>query len=332
MDTPMRGVHTGEHPPRTWQPPGSVAQAVLALEVGGTRLRAALVTGAGEILASAATPTEAHRGAAHVLSRADALLAELQPPGAALRPRALGVSAAGIIDRQAARVLAAQDTMPGWAGTALREHFQARLGAELSVWADNDANCALAGELWRGGHPAHGSALTVMLTLGTGLGGAIAHGGQVITGATQRAGHFGSMQAWHARQQRAVPLESVVSGSGLRNLYHLVAPADAPRADGGLDVVRWVADAASPAHPHAQAALDEWVELLAAFLHDLHLSLDPALVILGGGVLRSRAQWWSALAQRLAGRGTALCLAPAALGDEAGLLGAAALAWRGLPA
>jgi glucokinase len=312
--------------------PTAAPQAVLALEFGGTRLRGGLVTREGELLAGATTATEAHRGAAHVLAQADALLASLQPALAGARLAGLGISAAGIIDRPGARVLAAHDTMPGWAGTGLRSHFQARLGAGFPVWADNDANCALAGELWRGGHAADEEALTVMLTLGTGLGGAIAHGGRVLAGASQRAGHFGSVRTWHARQQAVVPLESVVSGTGLMNLYHLAAPPGALRAAGGEEVARWAADAASPAHPHAQAALREWGELLADFLQDLHVSLDPALVILGGGVLRSQAQWWGPLSQRLEARGVSLRLAPAALGNDAGLLGAASLAWQHLPA
>jgi glucokinase len=116
------------------------------------------------------------------------------------------------------------------------------------------------------------------------------------------------------------------------NLYHLAAPPGAPRAAGGEEVARWAADAAAPAHPHAQAALREWGQLLADFLQDLHVSLDPALVILGGGVLRSQAQWWAPLAQRLEARGMSLRLAPAALGNDAGLLGAASLAWQHLPA
>lgn len=306
--------------------------AVLALEFGGTRLRGGLVTEAGALLASAAAATGAHRGAAHVLAQADVVLAALGLPAGAWRVRAIGISAAGVIDVARARVLDANDSMPGWAGTDLRRHFEARLGAALPVWADNDANRALAGELWRGGHEnADERAPTVMLTLGTGLGGAIALGGEVVAGATQRAGHFGSMRVWHARQQAVVPLESVVSGTGLMHLYHLIAPGAAPRADGGMQVAQWAADASAPGHAHARVALDEWVGLLAGFLHDLHVCLDPALVIVGGGVLRSRELWWTPLQQGLAAARVPLRLAPATLGDDAGLLGAARLAWQRLP-
>ncbi len=306
--------------------------AVLALEFGGTRLRGGLVTEAGGLLASTATATEARRGAAHVLAQADTVLAALGLPGGPWRVRGIGISAAGVIDVAHARVIAANDSMPGWAGTDLRRHFETRLGAALPVWADNDANRALAGELWRGGHASTDErAPTVMLTLGTGLGGAIAIGVEVVAGATQRAGHFGSVRVWHARQQAVVPLESVVSGTGLMHLYRLIAPGDAPRAEGGVQVAQWAADASAPGHAHARAALDEWVALLAGFLSDLHVSLDPGLVIVGGGVLRSRELWWTQLQQALAAARVPLRLAPAALGDDAGLLGAARLAWQRIP-
>lgn len=306
--------------------------AVLALEFGGTRLRGGLVAEDGALLASASTATEAHLGVVHVLQQADTVLAALGLPAERWPMRGIGISAAGVIDAASARVIAANDTMPGWAGTDLRSHFGTRLGAALPVCADNDANCALAGELWRGGHGrADGRALHVMLTLGTGLGGAIAYGDEVMAGASQRAGHFGSMRVWHARQQTLVPLESVVSGTGLMHLYHLMAPAGAPRASGGLQVTQWAADACAPAHAHARDALQEWVDLLAAFLRDLYWSLDPGLVIIGGGVLRSQALWWGALQRSLADQRVPMPLAPATLGDDAGLLGAARLAWQQLP-
>lgn len=307
-----------------------MADAVLALEFGGTRLRAAVVGPGGELLARAEAATQACQGAAHVLARAKALLDSLQSTSGGQCLGGLGISAAGVIDRAGARVLAAQDTLPGWAGTDLRGHFLGSLGPGLPVWADNDANCALAGELWRGAHAATEDALTVMLTLGTGLGGAIAQRSRVLAGHTQRAGHFGSVRVWHARGQAAVPLESVVSGTGLMNLYHQVAGSDGPRATGGLQVAQWAQDAAAPAHAAARAAVQEWVALFAGFLHDLHVSLDPGLVILGGGMLGSRTLWWQPLQRQLNAQHVPLRLAPAALGDEAGLLGAARLAWHGL--
>jgi glucokinase len=231
------------------------------------------------------------------------------------------VSAAGIIDARQGRVLSAGDTMPGWAGTALADELQARQG--LPARADNDVNCALRGELWLGGHGAC-TGLTLMLALGTGLGAALAHDGRLVAGAHQHAGHWGWRLVWHPPQGRLVRLESLVSGTGLGNLYRLHGGTQAQALAAGTAMV----DLARRGDATACAALAEWVELLAVQLHNDHWSLDPALLLLGGGVIGSRDLWWPALEQRLQQLGAPLLLRAATLGNDAGMLGAAAMAWQ----
>jgi glucokinase len=298
-------------------------QACLALDIGGTKLRAGLVAADGRVLSAQTQPSHAAAGAAQLLAAVQACLEDLRAAAASQGCRLLGigVSAAGVIDTQTGRVLRAGDTMPGWEGTALAAELQARHG--LPVRADNDVNCALAGELWLGGHgPCPG--LTLMLALGTGLGAALAHDGCIVTGAHQHTGHWGWRLVWHPAQGRLVPLESLVSGTGLRNLYRHHGGTQAEALAAGSAVV----ELAQRGDATANAALAEWVELLAVQLHNDHWSLDPALVLLGGGVIGSQAAWWPALQRRLQALGAPLTLRAATLGNDAGMLGAAALAWR----
>jgi glucokinase len=296
--------------------------ACLAVDIGGTKLRAGLVSADGRVLHALTRPSDGALGAARVLAALDAacnsLLAQAAEHGIALR--ALGVSSAGIIDTASGRVLRAGDTMPGWAGTDLGPRLGSRTG--LPVAADNDVNCALRGELWQGGHgPARG--LTLMLALGTGLGAALAHEGELLAGAHQHAGHWGSRLVWHPLQGRRVMLETLVSGSGLRNLYRLHGGSQAAALAAGSAVVDIAGSDAA-----ARRALADWVEMLAVQLHNDHWSLDPGLVLLGGGVIGSRQAWWPALLAELSALGVKLPLRPATLGNDAGMLGAAALAWR----
>ena len=72
-----------------------------------------------------------------------------------------------------------------------------------------------------------------------------------------------------------------------------------------------------------------WLGHLAVQLHNLHWSIDPDVVLLGGGVIDSRAQWWDALERRVAALGVSVAIAPASLGNQAGLAGAAKLVWNG---
>ena len=299
------------------------AQTCLALDIGGTKLRAGLVAADGQVLLAHTHPSQASHGAALVLAAAHVACDALRTQAAASGwdVCGIGVSSAGVIDTRQGRVLNAGDTMPGWAGTALADELRSRQG--LPVRADNDVNCALRGELWRGGHGLC-PGLTVMLALGTGLGAALAHEGQLIAGAHQHAGHWGWRRVWHPAQGRLVALESLVSGTGLRNLYRLHGGTSAQALAAGTAVI----ELAQRGDPVAEAALAEWVDLLAVQLANDYWSLDPGLVLLGGGVIGSQGAWWPALLQRLQQLEAPLPLRAATLGNDAGMLGAAALAWQ----
>ena len=77
----------------------------------------------------------------------------------------------------------------------------------------------------------------------------------------------------------------------------------------------------------ANMALDAWLDHLAMQLHNFYWAIDPDLVLIGGGVVHSQAFWWQKLVQKLDALGAKIPIAPAALGNDAGLYGAAKLVW-----
>ncbi|WP_374662630.1 ROK family protein [Inhella sp.] len=285
--------------------------SVLAADLGGTKILAACVHADGRCAEPVRRSTPAAQGAAAVVEAlAEALQAARQAaPGEDLR--AIGLSLAGVIDRHSARVLDATDALPGWKGTDLRAALQDRLG--LPVFALNDVHAALRGEAWRGG--LQGAERGALITLGTGLGGAWLAEGQLQTGAHQLAGHFGRTQVLH--EGRRVPLEELVSGSALAR-WHGAAP------DGHAVLATLDSD------PRSRDALRRWTEQLALLLHNLHWSLDPGRVLIGGGLIEARALWWDGLLHEL--RGLPLQVEPAQLGALAGLYGAAREALDGVRA
>ncbi len=287
----------------------------LALDVGGTKILAAVIDAGGTVVAQTERATEAVRGRTAVLANMALALAPLQL--AYPEVLGLGISAAGVVDRVQGRVIDATEAMPGWAGTDLRGHFEALLG--LPVQALNDVHAALGGELAWGGLANAAPTTAVMLTLGTGLGGAVAVKGKVLAGRHGLAGHFGRSKLLHGGQWRAV--ESLVSGTGLANLYRELGGELAAGA-GALAVL------AEPDRPLAQAALSLWVEHLAAQLHNLYWTLDPDVVLLGGGMLGAKDLWWPQLMAALAP--VPLRVIPAALGNTAGVFGAAKALFEGL--
>ncbi|PWF42715.1 ROK family protein [Massilia glaciei] len=293
-------------------------RACLALDVGGTKIAAALIDDAGTVLASTRRPTPAIEGGAAVLAQMAACLDELAATAAQHRLLGIGISAAGVIDPERAIVLDSTDAIRGWKGQDFAAYFGARYA--LPVRADNDVHCALLGELWRNPALAGVNGTVAMLTLGTGLGGALAHKGRLLQGRHNLAGHFGRTLVW-TPEAGFLPVETMVSGSGLLYLYRRRHGEEA--YDGAT-----VMALAHAGDAVAVAALDAWIGHLAVQLHNLHWSIDPDVVLLGGGVVDSRALWWDALQQRIAALDAPITIAPATLGNRAGLVGAAKLVWN----
>ncbi|MES3021228.1 MAG: ROK family protein [Pseudomonadota bacterium] len=294
-------------------------RACFALDIGGTKIAAALIDEAGTVLASTRHPTPAAEGGAAVLAQMAACLDELAVPASKHELVGIGISAAGVIDPARAIVVDATDAIRDWKGQDFRAYFGA-LHA-LPVWAGNDVTCALLGELWRNPALADATGTVAMLTLGTGLGGAIAHKGELLQGRHHLAGHFGRTIVW-TPEAGLVPVETMVSGSGLLYLYRRRHGEDA--YDGAT-----VMALAHKGDAIAMGALEAWIGHLAVQLHNLHWSLDPDVVLLGGGVVDSRALWWDALERRIAAMNVPVTIAPATLGNRAGLVGAAKLVWNG---
>ena len=290
-----------------------MSRVCIAADVGGTKIAAAIVDQSGKVLQQIRRATDAQAGGAAVLANLQAALASLDTSAFILA--GIGVSAAGVIDPRRGVVASSSDAMPGWAG----QDIGAALAAYgVPVACANDVHSALAGELWRNPSLAAVRGNVVMLTLGTGLGGAIAVDGQIMLGAKFVAGHFGRTLVQH--QGRPVPLDSLVSGTGLCNLYRLLGGGEAHGSA--------VLERASAGEAAAVAALSDWLDQLALLLHNICWTLDPAAIVLGGGVIDGRRHWWPHLSARMARVGIAVPLAPASLGNDAGVIGAAHLAWR----
>lgn len=291
----------------------SASTHVVALDIGGTKIRAGLVDGDGRAIVATTRATDGSDGRRSILSGIDAAIGELLNRSATA-PVGIGIATAGVVDA-AGTIVDATPSLPDWKGTALADHVRERWG--LPVRVENDGKATLIAEL--ASRPALRDGIAVLLTLGTGLGGAIAIDGRVLDGAGHVTGHFGMSRSGIDAHGRPLPLEHYVSGAGLARLM-------AGRANRQVTDSRAVLAGVRVGDPVAVAARDAWVDRLAALIADLRWMLDPHWLVLGGGVVDARDCWWDRLEERLAAIGARLSPVPASHGSDAAMLGAARIA------
>lgn len=299
----------------------------LGIDIGGTGIKVGLVDDQGQIRQHAEMPTRASEGPNPVLDRVQQLAGSLTG-----RSReavsGCGVGCAGRIDHQKGTVVFASGNLPGWSGLALGPELSRRLA--LPVTVDNDVNAAAAAEGWVG--TARGTADFVMLTLGTGVGGAVVIGGELWRGARWGAGEVGHT----ALYPHGLPCNC--GGRGCAEQY-VSAKALTRRASDalkggrpfhGIREVLTQADRGREGRKEAaHAAVEGFTSDLALLLVNLQQSFDPQVIVIGGGITKL-GYWWDRLVEATARearpRSLTIRVKPAHFGPQSGVVGAARLA------
>lgn len=306
---------------------------VVGVDIGGTKVLAGVVGPDGQVLGTARRSTPGRR----VLARhvEDALVAAVLDAAGGEPLASVGVAAAGFVDSAGERVMFAPH-LP-WQGEPLRDLLQDRLGCPVVL--DNDANCAARAEAHHGA--AVGASSALMITMGTGIGGALLLGGTVLRGANGMAGEFGHMQVVPGGRAcecgRTGCWEQYSSGNALvRDARALMAerPSVLEEMSGGADRVTgpMVTAAAEEGDLVARAAFASVGDWLGVGTANLVAALDPALVVVGGGVSAAGDRLLdparSALQRSLVGGSHRAVpeLVAARLGPQSGMVGAALLA------
>jgi glucokinase len=306
----------------------AVVNPSIGVDIGGTKVLAAVVDGLGRVLDTEATPTPGPGSGidnASVQEVEDALVEVVQRLIAQHGRMTVGVAAAGFVARDGERVRFAPH-LP-WRDEPLAEKLGKRLGHRVvsRVLVDNDASAALWAEARFGAAQAAPDAL--MITLGTGIGGSLVVGGRLVRGVNGMAGEYGHMQVVPAG--RLCPCggrgcwEQYCSGRALAR-----AAADVGSSLSGPALTA-AAREGDPAAMEAYSVVGTW---LGVGIANLVAALDPPLVVVGGGVsaagdlLLSPAR--EALEQSLVGAGHRDLpkVVGAVLGPMAGVVGAADLA------
>jgi glucokinase len=300
---------------------------VVGVDIGGTKIAAAAVTKQGAICSRGTIPTDADRGFDDGLRRMtgliDSVLAETGRSRHALD--AIGIGCAGPVD-PIAGTIDNPYTLPTWDGVNIVAPLGAAYGVPVAI--ENDADAAAMGECWlgagRGGHT------VVMVTLGTGVGGGVIVDGQIYRGAGGAHPEIGHMSIDPSGPECYCGIsgcwESLSSGPAMAVAARTMMPKRPPTSISGASVV---ADARA-GDPVARAVVDRAAAATARGVFTVLNLYVPDIVVLGGGVMDAYDLFEPAI-RTLVSRNTMapvdrITICRAALGNDAGLMGAARIA------
>ena len=303
----------------TFVPSSAVApqtdRLTIAIDLGGTQLRSALVDGTGRVLRRHSIPTPSSPAAIVAAMRTAALA--LAGEG---RVSGIGISTGGRVDPERGIVLDATALLPGWRDVPLASQLRSATG--LSTFVDNDGHCAaLAEQSFGAGRDCSDF---VTLVLGTGLGGGVILADRLLRGVANAAGELGHLSVAADGPRCSCGnrgcVELWASGSGLARL---AAEAGMPMDAKALGLLARGND------PRAVAILREAGTKLGTAIAGLLHAFNPEKVVIGGAVVALGDLFLGAVQDTVTQRAMATarqsCTLVRSELQDAGLLGAAAL-------
>ena len=280
------------------------------IDLGGTHIKAVSASEDGEILAAASRETRDDEG--RWAEAAREIVRELERSGGG-PPDWIGLAAPGLAAPDGRSIASMPGRLRGLEGF----DWARALGAPVAVL--NDAHAALLGEAWKGA--AAGGRDVVLLTLGTGVGGAVLIGGRLLTGHLGRGGHLGHL----CLDPDGHPDVTGMPGSLEGAIGNCTV---AERSGGRFRETRELVEAHRRGDAQATAVWLQSVRRLACGVASIVNAVDPEAVVLGGGIALAGEALFEPLARFLdevewRPGGQRVRVVPAAIGDRAGALGAA---------
>lgn len=289
--------------------------ATMVLDIGGTAMKSAIYQD-GVLSDIRETPTEALQGGAHVVERAKSVITDYCRTHDFDR---IGISTAGQVNPVDGTIIYANQNIPGYTGTRLKDIMEDAF--HVPVCVQNDVNAAAIGEAVFGVGKGHSN--FVCLTYGTGVGGAIFTNGKLYSGSSYSAGEFGAIVI-HPEERD--PQEDMFSGCYERYASTTALVKRAMEFDSTLSNGRIIFERAQ--EPAVKKIIDDWImEIVYGLIIVTHM-MNPSCIILGGGVMEQPyvpARIQEKLYENIMPSFRHVKLEKAQLGNQAGMLGAAVL-------
>lgn len=315
--------------------------AFAGVDIGGTRIKIGLADEAGHLLSSRIIETHECRDAETFLAT---VVTEIRDEASAsgFSIEAVGVGCPGRIGFTSGEVVWLKTKLEFLEGIPLAAQLSKRLGCP--VVCDNDVHAILAGEMKFGA--GRGYREVAAVTVGTGIGGALVMNGQMVRGRNWATGHFGYMSLDPCGPRHVCGNTGIVEDHasllGILHQLEIARAAGEPStltemlARGQTPGLRELFEASEAADPLGRRLADRLIRELGVLIANLIYSLDPELVLVGGGLIAHRPEVLDAIRAEAATR--VAFLPPGAteiramkLGDAAGVLGGVALAMERVP-
>ena len=286
----------------------------IGIDIGGTSIKGIVINSQGQLLDQIKIATDARQGRDHIRGKVRSVIADLL----ASQPEVIGIGigTAGRVNTETGDIVYATANLPGWQGANVKGWLESEFGLPVAI--DNDANAALLGEAWLGA--GRGYRDLTMLTLGTGVGGANMVRGELIRGAQWNGGEWGHVilvpggRPCNCGQYGCI--EQYVSGTAF-----VAAAREAAQFPykTGMEVLQDL----EQGQPKIVSMVDRFMNDLSIVIYNIHLGLNPQVILIGGGLVDSKEKWWGLLTSKVEQLQGGIVIRPAELGNLAGSIGAA---------
>ncbi len=313
----------------------------VGIDLGGTNVKAGLVDANTNVLAKLQVPTQVEAGPDKVIAvMADAARQVVERGNISMdQVASIGIGSPGSIDYEAGVILSAPN-LTDFNDLPLRNRVTEVTGRPVIL--ENDANAAAFGEFWAGAGRDQSIRHLVMFTLGTGVGTGLIIDGKLIRGAFglgAEGGHMiiepngrpcgcgqkGCLEAYTSAPHTAARATEAVETGGNSSLQAILN-------DNRLITSKDVFDAAAKGDPLANRIVDETVFYLALGCISICRLLDPQMIVFAGGMILAGDILFERLHKSVDRQNWKMTkktveIVPAKLGNDAGFIGAAAVAW-----
>ncbi|MCM3163765.1 ROK family protein [Metabacillus litoralis] len=292
----------------------------IGIDLGGTNLRIGVFNEQGEIINEQSQATEAAKGPEYVINQMAEIINELK---STYKIKAVGIGSPGPLNPHDG-IIIEPPNLPGWVNIPIVQLLEEK--TSLPVKLENDANAAALAEATLGA--GKGASSVFFITVSTGIGGGYVLNGELISGAQGSCGEIGNMivnpssDAYRGPGLNKGALEGLASGTAIGRIgkerLNITTGAQG------------VSQLAEQGNKEAQAILDEAINYLAIGLANIVHTVNPEIIVIGGGVMKSKDLILEPLINKtkeyvFPSLKETLIIKPALLDQKAGLIGAGLL-------